>query len=71
MFDTPQERAFLRAAVAAILAGITAAASIWVDVDALQVAAAVAASFGAYLAVGAAVPQVEPNFGNKMDPEDQ
>ena len=65
MFDTPQKRAVLRAAVAAILAGCAAAAAIWVDNDYVQVAGSVAAVFGAYLGIGAAVPAVEPSVGRK------
>lgn len=67
MFDTPQKRAFLRAAVSATLAVLVVASGFWVDNVYVQMAGAAAGVFSAYLGVGAAVPQVEPNLGNKLE----
>ena len=67
MFRNVEARFVLRATVAAVLAGLSAAAAIWIDNPVVQIASAVAGSFALYLGIGAASPQVEPNIGNKLE----
>jgi hypothetical protein len=67
-----QARYFLRAAIAAVLAGLGAAGGALVDgglspIECVTIATATLGAAGAWLGVGAAVPQVEPHIGNKLD----
>lgn len=66
MFSTARSRYILRAAVAAALASLSVAATVWIDNPYVQMAGAGGAVLGAYLGIGAAVPQVEPSVGRKL-----
>lgn len=66
-------RFLLRAGIATALAGLGAAAGALTDggitvAEAITIATAALTAAGIYAGVGAAVPQVEPHIGNKMEP---
>lgn len=56
-------RYIVRAVVAASLAGIAVAATIWIDNPYIKVASGIGGALAAYLGIGAASPTVEPFVG--------
>jgi hypothetical protein len=56
-------RYVVRAVVAASLAGIAVAATIWIDNPYIKVVSGVVGALAAYLGIGAASPTVEPFIG--------
>lgn len=66
MFRTPGSRYALRAIVAAALAGLAVAGTVWIDNPYVKVASAAVGALAAYLGIGAASGSVEPFVGNKL-----
>lgn len=60
-------RAITRAVVAALLAGLAVAATIWIDNPYVKIASAVVGALAAYLGIGVASPSVEPFIGRRKD----
>lgn len=71
MFQSVESRFALRAFVAGLVAAaVSLQGQLPFDyADLIPAAIALVVGAGTYGAVGAAVPQVEPNVGNKMEPE--
>ena len=67
MFDSVGARFILRGAVAGALSALSAAAAIYVDNAAVQIAAGGFGAFTAYLGIGAALRPVEPSIGNRLE----
>ena len=70
--ESSTARTFLRASITTVLAFLGALGTAIVDnaitpVEWVMIATATVGAFGAYLGVGAVVPQAEPFFGNRMD----
>lgn len=73
MFSSAEARYVLRAAVATVLAFLAALATAITDggvsmQEWVAIAIATVTVVGAYLGIGAGVPQVEPFIGNKLEP---
>ncbi len=72
MFASVGSRYVLRAVVAALIAGVTAASAALTDgafslIDTVAVLSSVLGAFSVYLGLGAAIPSVEPFVGNKYE----
>lgn len=65
MFRTAESRYVLRAVVAAALAGLAVAATVWIDNPYVKIASAILGALAAYLGIGAATGPVEPFVGVK------
>lgn len=67
MFQDVRVRFVLRAVIVAAAAGFAAAAPFFADNPAVVIPGAVLVALTGYLGLGAAVPQIEPSIGNKME----
>jgi hypothetical protein len=65
--ESANARTILRAVVAAALAGLAVAGTIWIDNSVIRIASAVLLVLGGYLGVGASSGSVEPFFVNKLE----